>query len=260
MLVHQIPQRPGKGITRRRSTSPPQWLVAPTRASPIATTAGITGTTNIIPASIGAPGAQIGSGAPTRRTAPTLPPAEAAKDVADAGAQRSDGSGGIDPPHAATAKDAASPSSHAPVCRPILLLDLGRREQPGWVDVDAPIGGNVDALVEDVPLLGRSGTSDGGLALVGFLVQSLGVGLDDGGDDGGGFVKGRRPVQGQPSWFVDRITQHMMSIVVRERKDKIRNIYQCTSITRITAPQLKIVNLNLNFDSPYASKHRAPRG
>ena len=175
-------------------------------------TAGIptTSTANIIPGSIGAPGAQIGSAAP----GPTLPPTEAAKDITEAGAQGSDGSGGIHTPNAP--QTSRSSPSTTPVCRgpAILLLDLGRREHSGRVDVDAPIGGNVDALVDDLPLLGRPGASEGRLALVGFLVEGLGVGLDDGGDDGGRFVKGRRPVQGQPSWRVDRITQHMMSIVV----------------------------------------------
>ena len=156
-------------------------------------TAGIptTSTANIIPGSIGAPGAQIGSAAP----GPTLPPTEAAKDITEAGAQGSDGSRGIHTPNAP--QTSRSSASTPMICRgPILLLDLGRHEHSGRVDVDTPIGGNVDALVDDVPLLGRPGASVGRLALVGFLVQSLGVGLDDGGNDGGRFVKGRRPVQG----------------------------------------------------------------
>ena len=153
-----------------------------------------TSTANIIPGSIAATSAQIGSAA-TRRSAPTFPPSEAAKEITEAGTQRSDGAGGIEPPHAPTTS--RSSASTPMICRgPILLLDLRRHEHSGRVDVDTPIGGNVDALVDDVPLLGRPGASVGRLALVGFLVQGLGVGLDDGGNDGGRFVKGRRPVQG----------------------------------------------------------------
>lgn len=208
MFVHQIIKGPGKGIDR--SPPSPQRLVPSIGTSPISCTAGCVGTAIIVPRSVGATGARSRStcaaagAAAARQAVPAPPPSEAAEDVPEAPpgpSQGPDGPRGTDPPHPGPSQTQGPDGAGGtdPPHPPALLGGPDRRvEGAGRVDVDAAIGGDVDALVDDGPLPGRAGALVGRLAPVGFLVQGLGVGLDDGRDDGGRFVKGRRPVQGQP--------------------------------------------------------------